>query len=586
MASVRRLTAILAADVAGYSRLMGADEEGTHERLKAHLGELVNPKIGEHRGRTVKNTGDGFLAEFPSVVDAMRCAAEVQRGMVERNAGTPPEERIAFRIGVNLGDIIIDENDIFGDGVNIAARLEALAEPGGICVSRVVRDQVRDKLAIPFEDMGEQQVKNIARPVRVYRVRDRTGPVEQPSPASPQPLPLPEKPSIAVLPFANMSGDPEQEYFADGITEDITTALSKLRWFFVIARNSSFMYRGRATDVKQVGRELGVRYLLEGSVRRAGNRMRITAQLVDAISGNHVWAERYDRELADIFAVQDEITERVVAAIEPQLYAAEHFRSQRKPPKSLDAWECVVRALACAAQSSLQGYTEAEALCRRAIAIAPEYGQAHSLLAWAMLRRTDWAGDVTTFLAQAEREARTALDFDERDPWAHLTYGLVLYRKRGYGEAERAFRRALDLNPNFALAYAVLGLPLAFQGAYEEGLKSAEHALRLSPSDPLVGRQAWHTIAFAHFAAGHYADCMIAARNTIERHPGHLPARFVLVAAAALAGDAATATEAGAALLQLRPNFSLTWMRENMTLAGDAGERFLAGLRKAGMPEE
>jgi adenylate cyclase len=586
MASVRRLTAILAADVAGYSRLMGADEEGTHERLKAHLGELVNPKIGEHRGRTVKNTGDGFLAEFPSVVDAMRCAAEVQRGMVERNAGTPPEERIAFRIGVNLGDIIIDENDIFGDGVNIAARLEALAEPGGICVSRVVRDQVRDKLAIPFEDMGEQQVKNIARPVRVYRVRDRTGPVEQPSPASPQPLPLPEKPSIAVLPFANMSGDPEQEYFADGITEDITTALSKLRWFFVIARNSSFMYRGRATDVKQVGRELGVRYLLEGSVRRAGNRMRITAQLVDAISGNHVWAERYDRELADIFAVQDEITERVVAAIEPQLYAAEHFRSQRKPPQSLDAWECVVRALACAAQSSLQGYTEAEALCRRAIAIAPEYGQAHSLLAWAMLRRTDWAGDVTTFLAQAEREARTALDFDERDPWAHLTYGLVLYRKRGYGEAERAFRRALDLNPNFALAYAVLGLPLAFQGAYEEGLKSAEHALRLSPSDPLVGRQAWHTIAFAHFAAGHYADCMIAARNTIERHPGHLPARFVLVAAAALAGDAATATEAGAALLQLRPNFSLTWMRENMTLAGDAGERFLAGLRKAGMPEE
>jgi adenylate cyclase len=586
MASVRRLTAILAADVAGYSRLMGADEEGTHERLKAHLGELVNPKIGEHRGRTVKNTGDGFLAEFPSVVDAMRCAAEVQRGMVERNAGTPPEERIAFRIGVNLGDIIIDENDIFGDGVNIAARLEALAEPGGICVSRVVRDQVRDKLAIPFEDMGEQQVKNIARPVRVYRVRDRTGPVEQPSPASPQPLPLPEKPSIAVLPFANMSGDPEQEYFADGITEDITTALSKLRWFFVIARNSSFMYRGRATDVKQVGRELGVRYLLEGSVRRAGNRMRITAQLVDAISGNHVWAERYDRELADIFAVQDEITERVVAAIEPQLYAAEHFRSQRKQPKSLDAWECVVRALACAAQSSLQGYTEAEALCRRAIAIAPEYGQAHSLLAWAMLRRTDWAGDVTTFLAQAEREARTALDFDERDPWAHLTYGLVLYRKRGYGEAERAFRRALDLNPNFALAYAVLGLPLAFQGAYEEGLKSAEHALRLSPSDPLVGRQAWHTIAFAHFAAGHYADCMIAARNTIERHPGHLPARFVLVAAAALAGDAATATEAGAALLQLRPNFSLTWMRENMTLAGDAGERFLAGLRKAGMPEE
>jgi TolB-like protein/class 3 adenylate cyclase len=291
----RRLAAVLAADVAGYSRLMGADEEGTHDRLQAHFRELVYPKIRGHRGRIVKNTGDGCLAEFASVVDAVRCAIEVQRGMADREPEVPEERQIRFRIGINLGDIIAEGEDIFGDGVNIAARLEALAEPGGICVSRVVRDQVRDRLDYTFEDMGEQQVKNIARPVRVYRVRDRGVPIEEPLPASPQPLPLPDKPSVAVLPFTNMSGDPEQEYFADGIVEEIITALSRIRWLFVIARNSSFTYKGQAVDVKQVGRELGVRYVLEGSVRKAGNRVRITAQLVDATTGNHVWAERYER---------------------------------------------------------------------------------------------------------------------------------------------------------------------------------------------------------------------------------------------------------------------------------------------------
>ena len=287
MPSVRRLTAILAADVAGYSRLMGADEEGTHQRLKAHLAELVNPKIEEHRGRVVKNTGDGFLAEFASVVDAVRCAVETQRGMAERNAGTPAEKRIEFRAGINLGDVIAERDDIFGDGVNVAARLEALAEPGGICISRVVRDQVRDKLDFVFEDLGEQIVKNIARPVRVYRVRDRAVPIEQPLPASSQPLPLPDKPSIAVLPFQNMSGDPEQEYFADGIAEDIITALSRYPSLFVIARNSCFTYKGRAVDVKQIGRELGVRYVLEGSLRKAGNRIRVNTQLVEAETGTN-----------------------------------------------------------------------------------------------------------------------------------------------------------------------------------------------------------------------------------------------------------------------------------------------------------
>jgi adenylate cyclase len=373
--------------VVGYSRLMGADEEGTLARLKALRRELADPKIKEHRGRIVKTTGDGLLIEFASVVDAVRCAVEVQREMAERNADVPSDRRIEFRMGINVGDIMKDGLDIYGDGVNVAARLEALAEPSGICVSRVVRDQVRDKLAFSFEDMGEQQVKNIARPIRVHRIL--LG--ERPHPSEPtsavllkSPLAFPDKPSIAVLPFQNMSGDPEQDYFADGMVEEIITALSKMRWFFVIARNSSFTYKGRPVDVKQVGRELGVRYVLEGSVRNAGNRVRITAQLIDAADGNHVWAERYDRELADIFAVQDEITERVVAAIEPELYAAEHVRSQRKPPESLDAWECVIRALSYVGHGTRVGTIEAEALCRRAIAIAPGYGQAHSLLAWVL----------------------------------------------------------------------------------------------------------------------------------------------------------------------------------------------------------
>jgi adenylate cyclase len=345
MASVRRLTAIVAVDVAGYSRLMGADEEGTHERLKAHLGELVHPKIAEHRGRIVKNTGDGLLAEFASVLDAVRCAVAVQQGMVEREPDIPEEQRIRFRIGINLGDVIAEEHDIFGDGVNIAARLEALAEPGGICVSRVVRDQVRGRLHYTFADLGEKQVKNITRSLRVYRVRHDGAPIEQHPPASSRPLPLPDKPSIAVLPFANMSADPEQEYFADGIAEDIITAISRYPSLFVIARNSSFAYKGRAIDVKQIGRELGGATFSEGSLRRGGNRIRVTAQLVEAETGKHMLAEGYDRDLADIFAVQDEITEAVTIAITPAIADAEQQRAMRKQPATFDAWAAYQRGL-------------------------------------------------------------------------------------------------------------------------------------------------------------------------------------------------------------------------------------------------
>jgi adenylate cyclase len=315
----RRLAAILAGDIAAYSRLMSVDEEGTLHDLKVHRRELVDPKITEHRGRIVKTTGDGILVEFVSVVDAVRCAVDIQRGMADRNADVPVDKRIQFRIGINVGDIIIDGGDIFGDGVNVAARLETLADPGGIMVSSVVHDQVRDKLSFGFEDMGEQIVKNISRPVTVHRVNLTEVSSEKAKSASGQQKPVSigsERPSIAVLPFANMSGDPEQEYFADGITEDIITGLSKLRWFFVIARNSSFTYKGKAVDVKRAARELGVRYILEGSVRKGGNRVRITAQLIDAATGNHIWADRYDGELADVFALQDEITKKVVAAIE------------------------------------------------------------------------------------------------------------------------------------------------------------------------------------------------------------------------------------------------------------------------------
>jgi len=358
------------------------------------------------------------------------------------------------------------------------------------------------KVEAEFADNGEQSLRNIARPLRVFSVRSASAPEPRGAPAAS--LLLPDKPSIAVLPFTNMSGDPEQEYFADGIVEEIITALSRVRWFFVIARNSCFTYKGRAVNVKQVGRELGVRYVLEGSVRKSGNRMRITAQLAEAATGNHVWAERYDRDLADIFAVQDEITERVVAAIEPELYSAERFRSQRKTPESLDAWECVIRALSLISQDTHARNTEAEALCRRAIEISPGYGQAHSLFAWVITRRTLWSGDVTTVAVEANTAVRTALDLDERDPWAHLVHGMVLWRMRRHADAVRAYRRALELNPSFALAHALLGLPLAAQGLHEGAVSSAGNALRLSPSDRLVDRYASGVMVVAAFAAGEY----------------------------------------------------------------------------------
>ena len=375
MTPTRRLAAILAADVAGYSRLMGADEEGTLERLKALRHEIFDPKIAEHHGRIVKTTGDGMLVEFASVVDAVRCAVEVQQAMPERNTGIAADNRIELRIGINLGDVIVEGDDLYGDGVNIAARIEALADAGGVFVSNTVYDHVRDRLSLFFEDLGEQQVKNIARPVRVYRVRDAGTGANRPSTPALSTLPLPDKPSIAVLPFANMSGDPEQEYFVDGMVEEIITALSRIQWLFVIARNSSFTYKGQTVDVKQVACELGVRYVLEGSVRKAGGRVRITAQLIDSVTSAHLWADRFDGSLEDVFELQDKVASNVAGVIEPALQAAETRRLADRPTTDLTAYDLYLRAYAMVLSSARQS-PDALRLLEQAIARDPRYGPA------------------------------------------------------------------------------------------------------------------------------------------------------------------------------------------------------------------
>jgi adenylate cyclase len=444
----RRLAAILAADVAGYSRLMGADEEGTLGRLKAHRRELIDPKISENRGRIVKTTGDGFLAEFGSVIDALRCATEVQGGIAELNAGVSADSRIDYRIGIHQGDIVAEGSDIFGDGVNIAARLEAIAEPGGICVSARVQEDAAGKLEIAFEDIGEQQLKNIARPLRVYRVRSGIPASESYHTA----LPLPDKPSIAVLPFANMSGDPEQEYFADGMVEEIITALSRIRWLFVIARNSSFTYKGRAVDVKQVGRELGVRYVLEGSVRKGGNRVRITAQLIDATNGAHLWADRFDGLLEEVFELQDKVAISVAGVIEPTLRQSEIERARRKRPDSLDAYDLYLRALPYASTPMPEDADKALPLLGKAIELEPDFAAAHAFIAWCHEARYLRGGMQEETRVAALHHARRAIAAGGDDGAALATAGFVIaVVGRDYETALTAFDRSFALSSSSAL---------------------------------------------------------------------------------------------------------------------------------------
>ena len=524
MPPVRRLTAILAADVAGYSRLMGVDEEGTHERLKAHLEELVNPKINEHRGRIVKNTGDGFLAEFPSVVDAVRCAVEVQRGMADRNEGTPPEKQIEFRMGINLGDVIAEENDIYGDGVNVAARLEALAEPGGICVSRVVRDPVRDRLDCTLEDLGEQQVKNITRPVRVYRVRDRTAQIEQPSPAPPPPLPLPDKPSIAVLPFQNMSGDPDQEYFADGMVEEIITALSRIRWLFVIARNSSFSYKGQSPDVKRVGRELGVRYVLEGSVRKAGGRVRITAQLIETTTGAHLWADRFDGSLEDVFELQDQVANSVAGVIEPTLQTAEIRRSTERPTKDVTAYDLYLRALALGYSWERYGILQALKLLEEAIARDRQYGAAlvEAASRYQNVHVSGWSEAPEASRRKGMELARQALTVagDDPDVLCKAAYALGYFGEE-IDVVIALLDRGLELNPNFARGWQWSGWLRLWAGDPELAIKHFETSLRLNPreqqANPFMG------IGVAHFFARRLDVARAALLRSLQEKPNWVP---------------------------------------------------------------
>src|SRR5262245_11257004 len=582
----RRLAAILAGDIAGYSRLMGVDEEGTLRQLKAHRKELVDPKIVEHRGRIVKTTGDGMLVEFVSVVDAVRCAVDIQREMAERNAETPPNRRIEFRFGINVGDIISDESDIYGDGVNVAARLEALAEPGGILVSRNVHDQVRDKLSFGFEDMGEQAVKNIARPIGVHRVSlaETTTEAAVKSTATRRTeLASSQRPSIAVLPFANMSGDLEQEYFADGISEDIITGLSKLRWFFVIARNSSFAYKGKTIDVKRAARELGVRYVLEGSVRRAGNRVRITAQLIDASTGNHVWADRYDGDLTDIFALQDEITKKVVAAIEPRLLEAEGARALTRAPADLDAWELVARASSIFWRMTPADSEAAISLYREAVRLHKSYAPAHNMLAVALLMSgfVGWTAMSTNVKEAADLAARAA-ELDGSDPWAHLALGQLATMRKMTETAVHAFQRALELNPNFAAAHGFLGYALALDGQSEPAMEHLTQALSLSPHDPqnivfMIG------LGQAHYQAGRYNEAVKYTQNVAQQRQEHFGAHRQLCASLAQAGRMEEAWATLERLKQLQPNVSLAWVKQNLPLTPEAMKHYLDGLHKAGL---
>jgi TolB-like protein/class 3 adenylate cyclase len=523
----RRLAAILAADVAGYSRLMGADEEGTLAALKAVRRELADPKIKEHRGRIVKTTGDGLLLEFASVVDAVRCAVEVQREMAERNADAPPDRRIEFRMGINVGDIIKDGRDIHGDGVNVAARLEALAEPGGICVSRVVRDQVRDKLAFSFEDMGEQQVKNIARPIRVHRVLlgERPDPSEPTTVVLPKPpLALPDEPSIAVLPFQNMSGDPEQEYFADGMVEEIITALSRIRWLFVIARNSSFTYKGQAVDVKQVGRELGVRYVLEGSVRKGGNRVRITAQLIEATNGAHLWADRFDGALKDIFELQDNVAISVAGVIEPTLHAAEMARSAKRPTTDLTAYDLYLRAYALALSWEKSAIIRSLELLEQAIERDPRYGSA---LAQAAARHFElhvngWTNDPETSRRRGIELSRQALQAAADDP---NVLSIAAYILGYFGEeievAIALLNRGLELNPSYARGWQWSGWLRAWTGQPDLAIKHFETSLRLNPreqrANPLMG------IGVALFFAGRLEEARATLLRSLQEKPNWVP---------------------------------------------------------------
>jgi len=587
MSQTRRLAAILAADVAGYSRLMGSDEEGTLERLTALRREFLDPKIAEHHGRIVKTTGDGMLVEFASVVDAVRCAVEMQQAMPERNADIAADSRIELRIGINLGDVIVEGDELYGDGVNIAARIEALADPGGVFVSNTVHDQVRDRLPFVFEDLGEQQVKNIARPVRVYRVRDASP--KAPAPTAP-PLPLPDKPSIAVLPFANMSGDPEQEYFVDGVVEEIITAISRLPWLFVIARNSSFAYKGKSPDLRRVGRELGVRYVLEGSLRKAANRVRITGQLIDTTTGAHIWADRFDGALDDIFELQDEIAASVVGAIEPKLRQSEIERATRKPTESLDAYDLYLRALALSQEYTDESVREALILLERALAIDGSYAPAAAMIGWcrSWQKLQGWGPVSDAEIADALQLARRAIEAGKDEPEALCMAGNVISFLGGdHATAAGVIERGLVLNPNSALGWFASGLVLYRQNRPDRAIEAFQRAMRLSPFDPL-GYRFSAGLAVAHLIAGRYQEAIEWADRSLCEVPRYESTIRNRVVACAHLGRIDEARDWLRRLLEITPRLTIARYKALYGITHPPGiiDIYVEGLRKAGLPEE
>src|SRR5271166_3951000 len=590
MAESRKLVAILAADVVGFSRLAGADEDRTLARLRALRSDLIDPTIAVHNGRVVKRTGDGALVEFRSVVDAVRCAIEIQNAMAERNAGVPDDRRIVFRIGIHLGDVVEEaDGDLMGDGVNIAARLEGVAEPGAICLSEDAYRQVRARLDLAVSDLGATRLKNIAEPVRIYSLQ--VGLPAQAKPAAQveekqatRPA-LPDKPSIAVLPFANMSGDAEQEYFADGISEDIITALSKLPQLFVIARNSSFTFKGRNVHIGEVGKSLGVRYVLEGSVRKSGNRVRVTAQLIDSPTGGHLWAERFDRELTDIFAVQDYVTTQIVSALAISLSAGERRSIAAEHTDNPEAYDCFLRGRELWWVHARAANAEAEKLLQRAIELDPGYAPAFAFLAAAKVNAyaSGWVASPAEALEEADKAATLAVRLDERYPFALWALAGVRIWRRRHDEAVDAAERNVAYNPSFAEGQGMLGFILHYVGRSEEAVKCLERAMAL---DPYCPGMVLHFQAQAAYQLGRYPEAIVLLKRRILRNPETDASRALLAAAYGQMGMVEEAREAWRGLMRVNPDYSLEHRRKVLPYKNpDDFESFVEGLRKAGLPE-
>ncbi len=578
-AAERRLTTILAADVAEYSRLMRADEDATLAALTVARA-IVDALIAEHRGRIANTAGDAVLAEFPSVAAGLVCALAIQEALAGQNAATAPDRRMLFRIGVHVGDVLVKGGDLFGDAVNIAARLEALAEPGGICISAAVREHAGTRVAATFTDIGAQQVKNIAEPVHVFRVAASSA--AQPGEALAMP-PLPDKPSIAVLPFTNMSNDPEQEFFADGIAEDIITALSRYSSLFVIARNSCFTYKGRAVDVKVVGRELGVRYVLEGSLRKSGNRIRVTAQLVEAETGNHLWAERYDRDLADIFALQDEITQAVTTAIAPAIAQAEQHRVMRRPPGSLDAWGAYQRGLWHLGKTNAEDNAHALKFFQDAIDLDPSFAGGYSGLASAQLQaatRFQTRG-LPEAMGSAEALNRRAVALDGGDAEARSYLGYALWMSGDHDGALAEAERALTISPNLAFAHGVRGASLIFSGQPKEGVAALETCIRLDPRDPLLAGHL-NRVTLGLYFSGEYEAAIGAAKRAIRSYPDHPNYYRWLAAALGQTGRTAEAKEALEKAIAIAPATFDMYVRRVPWMRPEDHAHMVEGLRKAG----